>query len=118
MTLWVIPLTLPKLRFVHCKAGEGRTGIIDNSCSLNLSSLTTHFLSLNVSPNFNAIFYELLEGIKVNVGGESPKDHQIVSVALKMELDLRFYINNLKYPDIHVHVAYNSYLTLWPPRPG
>ena len=57
MTFWVIPLTLPKLRFVHCKAGEGRTGVIGNSCSLNLSSLTTHFLSLNVSQNFSAIFF-------------------------------------------------------------
>ena len=44
-----------------------------------------------------------LEGIKVN--GESPKDHQIASGALKVELDYRFDINNLKYPDIHVHVA-------------
>ena len=61
---------------------------------------------------------KFLKGIKVNVGGESPKDHQIASVLLKMELDFRFDINNLKYPDIHVHVAYNSYLRLWPPRPG
>ena len=60
---------------------------------------------------------KFLEGIKVNVDGESPKDHQIASVASKVELDFRFEINNLKYPDIHLHVAYNSYLKLWPPRP-
>ena len=48
---------------------------------------------------------KFLEGIKVNVDGESPKDHQIASVASKVELDFRFGINNLKYPDIHVHVA-------------
>ena len=38
------------------------------------------------------------------MGRESPKDHQIASVASKVELDFRFDINNLKYPDIHVHV--------------
>lgn len=38
------------------------------------------------------------------MGRESPKDHQIASVASKVELDFRFGINNLKYPDIHVHV--------------
>ena len=32
-------------------------------------------------------------------------DLQIASVASKVELDFRFGINNLKYPDIHVHVA-------------
>ena len=48
---------------------------------------------------------KFLEGIKVNVDRESPKDHQIASVASKVELDFRFDINNLKYPDIHVHVA-------------
>ena len=44
------------------------------------------------------------------MGRESPKDHQIASVASKVELDFRFGINNLKYPDIHVHFAYNSYM--------
>ena len=48
---------------------------------------------------------KFLKGIKVNVGGESPKDHQIASVASKVELDFIFDINNVKYPDIHVHVA-------------
>ena len=46
---------------------------------------------------------KFLEGIKVN--GGSPKDHQIASVASKVKLKFRFDINNLKYPDIHVHVA-------------
>ena len=46
---------------------------------------------------------KFLEGIKVN--GESPKDHQIASVASKVKLKFIFDINNLKYPDIHVHVA-------------
>ena len=41
-------------------------------------------------------FMKFRGGIKVNVGGESPKDHQIASVLLKMELDFRFDINNLK----------------------
>ena len=50
-------------------------------------------------------FIKFLEGIKVNVDGESPKDHQIASVAPKVELDLIFHINNLKYPDIHVQIA-------------
>ena len=50
-------------------------------------------------------FMKFLEGIKVNVDGESPKDHQIASVASKVELNFRFDINNLKYTDIHVHVA-------------
>ena len=62
-------------------------------------------------------FMKFLEAIKVNKDGESPKDRQIASVASKVELDFRFEINNLKYPDIHLHVAYNSYLKLWPPRP-
>ena len=59
---------------------------------------------------------KILKAIKVNVGGESPKDHQIASVASKVELGFRFDIDNLKYPDIHLHVAYNSYLRFWPPR--
>ena len=46
---------------------------------------------------------KFLEGIKVNVDGRVPS--QIASVASKVELDFRFGINNLKYPDIHVHVA-------------
>ena len=50
-------------------------------------------------------FMKFLEGIKVNVDGESPKDHQIASVASKVKLKFIFDINNLKYPDIHVHVA-------------
>ena len=48
-------------------------------------------------------FMKFLEGIKVN--GESPKDHQIASVASKVKLKFIFDINNLKYPDILVHVA-------------
>ena len=48
---------------------------------------------------------KFLEGNKVNVDGESPKDHQIASVASKVKLKFIFDINNLKYPDIHVHVA-------------
>ena len=50
-------------------------------------------------------FIKFLEGIKVNVDGESPKDHQIASRASKVDLDFRFHINNLKYPDIHVQIA-------------
>ena len=48
---------------------------------------------------------KFLEGIKVNVDGESPKDHQIASVASKVKLKFIFDINNLKCPDILVHVA-------------
>ena len=78
-----------------------------------------HHLLLTFFPwMFPQIFFrKFLEGIKVNVGGESPKDHQIDLVASKVELDFRFDINNLKYPDIHMQGAYNSYLRLWTPRP-
>ena len=48
--------------------------------------------------------------------GRVPRATKFASVASKVELGFRFDINNLKYPDIHVHVAYNSYLRLWPPR--
>ena len=36
-------------------------------------------------------FMKFLEGIKVNVDGESPKDHQIASVASKVELGLQIW---------------------------